>query len=98
MKKSDIASHVASHTLLSRATADAAVNALFTAIADAFTKGETVTITGFGTVAAKTRAAREGRNPRPGERNRHPGIDCTVIQGGIGVARAGQLAVREKAE
>ena len=68
MKKPHIAPHVASHTSLSSAAADATVNAVFTAITDALAKGETVTITGFGTFATKTRAAREGRNPRTGER------------------------------
>ena len=67
MKKSDIASHVASHTSLSGAAAGAAVDAVFTALTDALAKGETVTITGFGTFATKTRAARAGRNPRTGE-------------------------------
>lgn len=30
-------------------------------------KGNSVQLTGFGTFSAKTRAAREGRNPRTGE-------------------------------
>ena len=68
MKKSDIASHVASDASLSRAAADAAVNAVFTAITDALAKGETVTITGFGTFSTRARPARQGRNPRTGER------------------------------
>ena len=68
MKKSDIASHVASHASLSRAAADAAVNAVFTAITDALAEGESVTITGFGTFSTRARPARQGRNPRSGER------------------------------
>ena len=68
MKKSDIASRVANETSLSRAAADAAVNAVFTAITDELAKGETATITGFGTFSTRIRPAREGRNPRTGER------------------------------
>ena len=68
MKRSDITSHVASQASLSKAAADAAVNAVFTAITGALAKGETVTITGFGTFSTRARLAREDRNPRSGER------------------------------
>ena len=68
MKKSELASHVATRTSLTRAAAEAAVNAVFTTITDALAKGDTVTITGFGTFSTRARTAREGRNPRTGER------------------------------
>ena len=67
MQKPDIASHVTIHASLSRAVADAAVNAVFTAITGALARGETVTITGFGRFSTRARPAREGRNPRTGE-------------------------------
>ena len=67
MKKSDISSHVASQASLSKASADAAVNAVFEAISDALSREDAVTITGFGTFSTKRRPAREGRNPRTGE-------------------------------
>ena len=67
MKKSDISSHVASQASLSKAAADTAVNAVFSAISDALARGESVTIAGFGTFSTKSRPARQGRNPRTGE-------------------------------
>lgn len=67
MKKSDISSHVASQASLSKAAADTAVNAVFSAISDALARGESVTIAGFGTFSTKKRPARQGRNPRTGE-------------------------------
>ena len=67
MKKSDISSHVASQTSMSRASADAAVTAVFEAIRDALAREETVTIAGFGSFSTKRRPARQGRNPRTGE-------------------------------
>ena len=67
MKKSEFASHVASRTSLTRAAAEAAVNAVLTTIADTLAKGDTVTIAGFGTFSTRTRPARRGRNPRTGE-------------------------------
>ena len=67
MKKSDISSHVASQASLSKADADTAVNAVFSAITDALAREEAVTIAGFGTFSTKRRPARQGRNPRTGE-------------------------------
>lgn len=67
MKKSDISSHVASQASLSKASADAAVAAVFGAISDALSREEAVTIAGFGTFSTKRRPARQGRNPRTGE-------------------------------
>ena len=69
MKKSQFASHVASRTSLTRAGAEAAVNAVLTTITDTLAKGDTVTIAGFGTFSTRTRPAHRGRNPpRTGER------------------------------
>ena len=63
MNKSAIASHVTAPASLDKATADHAVSAVFSAIADALARGETVTIAGFGAFTTRTRAARTGRNP-----------------------------------
>ena len=68
MNKSELASRVASRASLSRADADRAVNAMLSAIGDALATGETVRITGFGRFTRAERPAREGRNPRTGER------------------------------
>lgn len=67
MTKSELSAQVAAQASLTRASADAAVNAVFSAITDALANGETVTLTGFGTFTVRSREAREGRNPRTGE-------------------------------
>ena len=67
MNKSDLSSHLAAHASLSRTEADFVVSSVFSAIADALARGEPVAIAGFGTFTTKTRAARQGRNPRTGE-------------------------------
>ena len=67
MKKSDIASRVASLTSLSKAAGTVAVNAVFTAIADTQPKGETITVTGFGTFTTRMRPALQGPYRRTGE-------------------------------
>ncbi|MGB9726668.1 MAG: HU family DNA-binding protein, partial [Minisyncoccia bacterium] len=44
------------------------VNEIFDLITKALAKGEDVVITGFGTFSAKKRAARQGVNPKTGEK------------------------------
>ena len=46
----------------------AAVEAVFETITKAMSKGEEVAISGFGTFRVAKRAAREGINPRTGEK------------------------------
>jgi len=48
--------------------APAAMESLLANITAAFKKGESVTLTGLGTFKVSKRKAREGRNPRTGEK------------------------------
>lgn len=68
MNKGDLTKAIASSANLSSVDAANAVDAVFDAIADAVKKRESIAIAGFGTFSAKTRAAREGRNPATGEK------------------------------
>lgn len=67
MNKEQLIRAVADSADISRAEAGKAVDAVFAAIADAVKRRDAVTIAGFGTFVAKTRGAREGRNPATGE-------------------------------
>ncbi|GAA1919976.1 hypothetical protein GCM10009753_60960 [Streptantibioticus ferralitis] len=49
-----------------RAAAAEAVDAVFDAIVRAVVAGQTVSVTGFGSIQARNRAARIGRNPQDG--------------------------------
>ena len=66
MNKGELINAVAANGLTKK-DAETAVNTVFGAIGDALAKGENVALLGFGTFTVKTRAAREGRNPRTGE-------------------------------
>ena len=68
MKKTEIVERVAGEAGIAKQAAEAAVRAVFASIADALARGEDVTVTGFGRFARTERPAREGRNPRTGER------------------------------
>ncbi|MHB1349718.1 MAG: HU family DNA-binding protein [Desulfobulbaceae bacterium] len=72
MKKSELVEKVAKSCGLSKASADGAVNTVMGAIADALANGDKVTLVGFGTFAVAERAAREGHNPKTGEKMNIP--------------------------
>ena len=67
MTRLELCARVASATSLSKADAAAAADAVFSAIADALARGETIAVAGFGKFTARDRPARAGRNPRTGE-------------------------------
>jgi DNA-binding protein HU-beta len=67
MNKNDLIDAVTERTALAKSDAARAVEAVLGAITEAMQKGDAVTLSGFGTFATKTRAARTGRNPRTGE-------------------------------
>ena len=68
MKKVELVEAVAEATGLTKADATRAIDATFDAIKGALVKGDKVPLVGFGTFAISKRAAREGRNPRTGEK------------------------------
>ncbi len=67
MNKTQLVEVVALKTGLKKKEAEAAVNAVTEAIAEAMKAGDKVQLIGFGTFAVKERAARTGRNPKTGE-------------------------------
>lgn len=67
LMKDDIINSVVKETGLSKKDAGAAVEAFTKTVQDALKKGNSVGLIGFGTFEVRTRAAREGRNPRTGE-------------------------------
>ena len=68
MKKRVIVERVAGEAGTSRQSAEATVGAVFASITEALARGDEVTIAGFGRFMRTERPAREGRNPRTGER------------------------------
>ena len=67
MTNAEPVSHVATETSSTRTAAERMVGAVFSAIADALARDESVAIAGFGTFAVRVRATRQGRNPRTAE-------------------------------
>ena len=67
MNKGDLIEAVAAGANLSKADASRAVDAVLDGITGALRSGGSVSLVGFGTFSVKSRAARQGRNPRTGE-------------------------------
>ena len=67
MNKSELIKAVADSTGTKQTDAARLVDTLFDTIAASLKKGDQVAVAGFGTFVAKTRAAREGRNPSTGK-------------------------------
>jgi DNA-binding protein HU-beta len=66
VNKKDLVNEVAK-AVGTKKDAQSAVDCVFSAISDALSKGDTVTLVGFGTFKASKRGARKGRNPRTGD-------------------------------
>ena len=68
MNKSDLVAKVSELSSLSKADADKAVDAVVAAITAALKSGDDVRLIGFGNFSVSDRPAREGKNPRTGEK------------------------------
>jgi len=67
MNKSELADSVSTSAGISKAEAMLSVDLVVNGISGALSKGEKVTIPGFGTFSVAERPARTGRNPRTNE-------------------------------
>ena len=68
MKKRDVVERVVGETRITKQAAEAAVGAVFALIRETLARGKDVAVAGFGRFGRTERSAREGRNPRTGER------------------------------
>ena len=68
MNKRELIETVASNAQIAKKEADAVVNATLDAIIDGLAKEGKVIIPGFGSFEVRNKTAREGRNPRTGEK------------------------------
>ena len=67
MNKTQLIEVIADKSGLKKKEAEAALNAMTEAVAQALKAGDKVQLVGFGTFEVKARAARSGRNPKTGE-------------------------------
>mgnify|MGYP000316410442 CR=1 FL=1 len=67
MNKTELIAAVAEKASISKKESEVVINAALETIIDSLKNDEKVQLVGFGTFETKTRAAREGRNPRTGK-------------------------------
>ena len=66
MNKAELIEVAAKEAGLSKAAANKALDAMVAAVVKTVSKGDTVTLVGFGTFKSAKRAARTGKNPQTG--------------------------------
>ena len=98
MNKSELIEAVATASDLSKAAAGKALDAITAAIVKAVSKGDTVTLVGFGTFKSSKRAARVGRNPQTGKELKIAATTVPRFTAGAGfkAAVAGKKAAAAK--
>jgi DNA-binding protein HU-beta len=67
MNKTELIEAIAAKTDQPRAHVSAVFDGFTAVVAEALSKGDTVTLIGFGTFTVKNRQARTGRNPQTGQ-------------------------------
>ncbi len=88
MNKGDLINAIAEETSMSKAGAEAVINAFVGSVTGALKKGEKVTVTGFGTFSVSHRAARMGRNPQTGEAIHVKATNVPKFKAGAGLKEA----------
>lgn len=66
MRKPDLAAAIAERAELSKDKANDVLNVVLDEITNSVSKGDPVTLVGFGTFQKKDRSARTGKNPQTG--------------------------------
>lgn len=68
MNKAELISAVAKKTNLTKKETELVLTAVLETIVDVIASGEKITLVGFGSFELRERKAREGRNPKTGEK------------------------------
>ncbi len=82
MNKAELIEIIATEAKLSKAAAQAALDATTAAIVKTVTKGDSVGLVGFGSFSSGKRAARVGRNPQTGESIKIPAAKTVKFSAG----------------
>ncbi len=88
MTKTELIAAIAEKTGASKKDSEAALAATIEAITGALKAGDKVSLVGFGTFEAKKRAAREGKNPRTGEKIKIPATVAPTFKAGKALKEA----------
>lgn len=98
MNKSELIDVAAEAGDISKAATAKALDAVLSAIVTAVSKGDSVTLVGFGSFKPVKRAARNGKNPKTGAALKIPATTVPRFSAGAGfkTAVAGKKAAKKK--
>ncbi|MGG6295280.1 HU family DNA-binding protein [Leptolyngbya sp. AN02str] len=82
MNKGELVDKIAESANVTKKQADAILTAATDSIMEAVSKGEKVTLVGFGSFEPRERKAREGRNPKTGEAMEIPATTVPAFSAG----------------
>ncbi|AFZ20338.1 HU family DNA-binding protein [Microcoleus sp. FACHB-53] len=82
MNKGELVDKVAENAKVTKKQADAVLSAALEAIMEAVSEGDKVTLVGFGSFESRERKAREGRNPKTGDKMEIPATKVPAFSAG----------------
>lgn len=88
MNKAELIEIASNEAGISKAAAGKALDAVIAAVVKAVSKGDTVTLVGFGTFKSAKRAARTGKNPQTGATIKIPATTVPKFSAGAGFKTA----------
>jgi len=88
MTRDNLIEQISSAAGIAKKQAEDALKAFTEAVTTALSKGDDVTLTGFGTFKISNRAARQGVNPRTGEKLQVPAMKVPKFKAGKSLKEA----------
>jgi DNA-binding protein HU-beta len=82
MNKGELVDAVAAKANVTKKQAEVVVTAAFETIMEAVSKDDKVTLVGFGSFESRERKAREGRNPKTGDKMEIPATKVPAFSAG----------------
>ena len=82
MNKGELVDAVAEKANVTKKQVDAVLSAALETIVDAVAEGDKVTLVGFGSFESRDRKAREGRNPKTGDKMEIPATRVPAFSAG----------------
>lgn len=88
MTKAELIEALVKKLAISKTQANESIDIILDEITKALSKGDQITLTGFGTFKVSKRAARTGRNPKTGEALKIPAMNVPKFKAGKGLKDA----------
>jgi DNA-binding protein HU-beta len=82
MNKGELVDQVAERATVTKKVADSVLSAVLEVVMEEVSKGDKVTLVGFGSFEPRERQKREGRNPRTGEKMDIPATRVPAFSAG----------------